>query len=51
MPPTLERQYQYFTEARMDRLASVGCPLPDRSLEKAVADYVTGYLMTDDPYL
>ncbi|HOJ51053.1 MAG TPA: ADP-glyceromanno-heptose 6-epimerase [Syntrophales bacterium] len=51
MPPGLERQYQYFTEARMEKLQGTGCPLSFSSLEEAVSDYVQGYLTSDDPYL
>lgn len=51
MPPGLEKQYQYFTEARMEKLAQAGCPLKFHPLEDAVRDYITGYLTTDDPYL
>lgn len=51
MPPGLEKQYQYFTEARMEKLKEAGCPLSFHSLEEAVHDYVVRYLVTDDPYL
>lgn len=51
MPTTIRDQYQYFTEAEMDRLQQAGCPLSFRSLEEAVQDYVTGYLEKADPYL
>jgi ADP-L-glycero-D-manno-heptose 6-epimerase len=51
MPAGLARQYQYFTQARMQKLASLGCPVRFRSLEAGVADYVTNYLATDCPYL
>lgn len=51
MPESIRRQYQYFTEANMDKLASRGCPLHIRSLEDAVSDYVGKYLVTDEPYL
>lgn len=51
MPEAIRDCYQYFTEANMDRLAAVGAPVPDTSLEDAVADYVTQYLATDDRYL
>jgi ADP-L-glycero-D-manno-heptose 6-epimerase len=44
MPESIRDRYQYFTEARMDRLAATGCPVPATSLEDAVRDYVTGYL-------
>ncbi|HOF04884.1 MAG TPA: ADP-glyceromanno-heptose 6-epimerase [Syntrophales bacterium] len=51
MPPGLEEQYQYFTEAKMDKLAAAGCPVVFRPLEEAVGDYVTGHLLQSDPYL
>jgi ADP-L-glycero-D-manno-heptose 6-epimerase len=50
MPPTLREKYQYFTEARMNRLRAVGYDRPFTSLEQGVADYVRNYLSTDDPY-
>lgn len=37
MPETLVGRYQYFTEARMDKLATVGAPLPRTSLRDGVA--------------
>jgi ADP-L-glycero-D-manno-heptose 6-epimerase len=51
MPPGLDEQYQYFTEAKMDRLASTGCPVPSAPLEEAVQDYVANHLSQHDPYL
>ena len=51
MPEGLRDRYQYFTEAKMDRLADAGGPLAFTSLEEAVADYVRHYLRTPDPYL
>lgn len=51
MPPAVRDQYQYFTEAKMDKLKHAGCPLPFGALEDAVRDYVTGYLQKADPYL
>jgi ADP-L-glycero-D-manno-heptose 6-epimerase len=50
MPGGLEPQYQYFTEARMERLRQAGWVEGFTSLEEGVADYVTGYLATTDPY-
>jgi len=50
MPDGLERQYQYFTEARMERLRGAGYTAPFTSVEDGVADYVTGYLSRPDPY-
>ncbi|MCX7634194.1 MAG: hypothetical protein N2Z74_00430, partial [Syntrophales bacterium] len=51
MPPGLEAQYQYFTEAVMDKLKGAGCPVSFRPLEDAIQDYVVNYLMGTDPYL
>jgi ADP-L-glycero-D-manno-heptose 6-epimerase len=50
MPPPLREKYQYFTEARMSRLRSVGYDRPFTSLEEGIARYVRNYLSTDDPY-
>lgn len=51
MPPGLEAQYQYFTEAAMDKLKNNGCSVTFRPLEDAVTDYVRNHLMNTDPYL
>jgi ADP-L-glycero-D-manno-heptose 6-epimerase len=51
MPEELRNQYQYFTEAKMDKLQAAGCPVAFRALEDSVRDYVTGHLMQADPYL
>ena len=50
MPPELGAQYQYFTQARMERLRAAGYDAPFASLEDGVADYVNGFLATADPY-
>ena len=50
MPDTLRGKYQYFTEARMDRLRAAGWNSPSTTLEAGVSDYVSGFLATDDPY-
>ncbi|MBW2036488.1 MAG: ADP-glyceromanno-heptose 6-epimerase [Deltaproteobacteria bacterium] len=44
MPESIRDRYQYFSEARMEKLASAGCSLKFRSLEDAVHDYVVNYL-------
>ena len=49
-PEAIRDKYQYFTEARMERLADAGYAKPFTALEDGVAAYVTGYLATDDPY-
>ncbi|MDD5712130.1 MAG: ADP-glyceromanno-heptose 6-epimerase [Smithellaceae bacterium] len=51
MPAPIQDQYQYFTEAKMDKLAAAGCPLKFRSLEESVSDYVTNHLQKHDPHL
>jgi ADP-L-glycero-D-manno-heptose 6-epimerase len=50
MPPAIREKYQYFTEARMDRLKAAGYERPFTSLEEGVADYVGRYLSQPDPY-
>ena len=39
MPDALRRKYQYFTEAKLDKLRDSGCDAHFRNLEDAVADY------------
>ena len=51
MPDSVRNQYQYFTEAKMNKLLSEGLPAPNWSLEDGVADYVTRYLVQENPYL
>jgi ADP-L-glycero-D-manno-heptose 6-epimerase len=50
MPPAIRDKYQYFTEARMDRLLEAGYPKPMTPLEEGIADYVGNYLAQPDPY-
>jgi len=50
MPTTLKDKYQYFTEARMERLRAVGYDRAFTSLEEGSADYVRRFLGTADPY-
>lgn len=51
VPENIRNQYQYFTEAKMDKLLSKDISHPRWSLEDGVTDYVTNYLMQDSPYL
>ncbi len=51
MPEDIRGQYQYFTEARMEKLRAAGCPVAFRSLEDSVRDYVVNHLQQKDPYL
>ena len=52
MPEALQGQYQYFTEANLDKLRRDGNYHEDfTSLEDGVYDYVSNYLEKEDPYL
>ncbi len=51
MPEEIRDQYQYFTEAKMDKIKSAGCPVTSRSLEEAVHDYIVNHLQKSDPCL
>jgi ADP-L-glycero-D-manno-heptose 6-epimerase len=51
MPLALRERYQYFTEARLDRLRAAGYDGQFTSLEDGIGDYVKGYLAQLDPYL
>ncbi len=50
MPEAIQAHYQYFTEARLERLRAAGYDRPLTRLEDGVAAYVRGYLDTPDPY-
>jgi ADP-L-glycero-D-manno-heptose 6-epimerase len=51
VPENIRNQYQYFTEAKMDRLKGQKLSQPEWPLEKGVKDYVINYLTKKDPYL
>lgn len=51
MPETIKPKYQYFTEAKMEKFYSSGCPVRFRSLEDGIKDYVINYLQQEDRYL
>lgn len=50
MPHELQGKYQYFTQARIDKLREAGYNAPFCSLEEGVRDYVCNYLAQHDPY-
>lgn len=50
MPDAIRGQYQYFTEARMEKLRAAGFQRPFATLEVSVADYVCNHLMAADEY-
>lgn len=49
-PEDIRDKYQYFTEARMDRLINAGYSKPMTSLEDGVSHYVQKFLSAEDPY-
>jgi len=51
MPEAVRNQYQYFTQADMQKLSSTGCPFKFHSLEEGVYDYVVNYLEKDNQHL
>jgi len=46
-PADIRDKYQYFTQADMSKLQSIGYQRPFHSLEEGVLDYVSNYLMRD----
>jgi len=48
MPEHLKGKYQYFTEAKMDKLRGVGCEVPITPIADAVKDYVVNHLVTGE---
>ncbi len=50
MPPAIIEKYQYFTEARLDKLRRAGYTRPTTSLEDGIADFVGTHLVAADPY-
>jgi len=50
MPAAVRIHYQYFTQARLERLRSAGYARAFTPLEDGVRDYVQRYLSQPDPY-
>ena len=50
MPQALRERYQYFTEARLDRLRAAGYEGQFTALEDGVGDYVRRFLSRPDPH-
>jgi ADP-L-glycero-D-manno-heptose 6-epimerase len=44
-PVDIRDKYQYFTEAKMEKLKRIGYDKPFHSLEEGATDYVQNYLM------
>lgn len=51
MPEAIRSRYQYFTEARMQRLRDAGYDKPFTTLEEGVTEYVQRYLSMSDGYV
>ena len=49
-PLDIRDKYQYFTEAKMDKLRNAGYDKPFTSLEDGIADYVKNYLVQDKTF-
>lgn len=49
-PIDIREKYQYYTQANMKKLVSIGYEKPFTSLEKGIEDYVTNYLNTNTIY-
>lgn len=50
MPESVRHQYQYFTQADLTKLRSVGYDAPFASVPEGVEQYVGGFLMGNDIY-
>lgn len=50
-PVEIRDRYQYFTQAKMERLRAAGYAKPFTSLEDGIARYVKDFLLKPDPYL
>ena len=50
MPYSIRDKYQYFTQAKMDRLRQAGYPGQFTPLEDGITEYVTKYLAAGDSY-
>jgi ADP-L-glycero-D-manno-heptose 6-epimerase len=50
-PEAIRAKYQYFTEAKLERLRAAGYERPFAGVAEGVAAYVKDYLVREDPYL
>jgi ADP-L-glycero-D-manno-heptose 6-epimerase len=50
-PEAIRDKYQYFTEAKMDRLRAAGYSRPFTSIEEGVRKYVLDHLVKEDPFV
>ena len=47
MPESIRNKYQYFTQAKMEKLFEAGYDKPISSLEDGINDYVKNYLIKE----
>ncbi len=50
MPENIQNQYQYRTEAKMEKLKKAGCPVKFRDINEGVLDYVNNHLSQKERY-
>lgn len=50
-PPSLQKHYQYFTQAKMAKLRSHAVGFPEWPLEQAASDYIENYLLSKRAHL
>ena len=50
MPSDLRNKYQYYTQANLDKIESLGFDLKLNTLKEGVTDYVQNYLLQKDRY-
>jgi ADP-L-glycero-D-manno-heptose 6-epimerase len=50
-PEAIRAKYQYFTQAKLDRLRKAGYDRPFQPVAEGVAAYVKNHLLREDPYL
>lgn len=51
IPSGLRERYQYYTQAKIEKLKSQGLSSPQWSLERGIGDYLKNYLLNPDPYI
>lgn len=51
MPEGLKEQYQYYTQADISKLRSIGYNTPMTTLEKGISEYINNFLNKNDRYL
>ena len=50
MPEEVRDRYQYFTEAKMNKIQAAGYTSPAHNVEEGIKDYVQNYLMKDSAH-